>query len=83
MSLFKSRKFWLMILDLIVSLTLFFVGKYADPALFEDIKFVIASLQPVFITVIGAIAYEDAASIKAQGALDEATAYSNYKEIPG
>jgi hypothetical protein len=59
MSLFKSRKFWLMVTDLVVSLTLFFVGKYTSPELFEDIKFVIAALQPVIITVIGAIAYED------------------------
>jgi hypothetical protein len=83
MSLFKSRKFWLMILDLVVSLTMFFVGKYADAALFDDIKFVIVALQPVFVTIIGAIAYEDAANIKAQGALDEAAAYSKYQEIPG
>jgi hypothetical protein len=59
-SLLRSRKFWLLILDTVISVTLFFVGK-ASPALLEDVKFLIVSLQPVFVTIIGAIAYEDAA----------------------
>ncbi len=57
-ALLKSRKFLLLLLDTVVSLTLFFVGKYALD-IFEDVKFVIAALQPVFVTLIGAIAYED------------------------
>lgn len=59
LSLVKSRKFWLMILDVAVSLTTFFVTKYASPESLEVAKFVILTLQPVFVTVIGAIAYED------------------------
>jgi hypothetical protein len=59
MSLLHSRKFWLLILDTSISLILFFVGKYA-PGAAEDIKFLIIALQPVFVTLIGAIAYEDA-----------------------
>ena len=58
--LFKSRKFWLMILDLVVSLALFFVGRLA-PGSAEDVKYIIGLLQPVFVTIIAAIAYEDAA----------------------
>jgi hypothetical protein len=57
--LLKSRKFWLMILDLVVSLALFFVGRFA-PGSAEDVKYVIGLIQPVFVTIIAAIAYEDA-----------------------
>lgn len=60
-SLSYSRKFWLMILDLLVSLILFFVGKYATPMTAEDIFFIIGALQPVFVALIGGIAVEDAA----------------------
>lgn len=60
MSLFKSRKFWLGVGDLVISLTLFFVGKYAANSL-DDVKFIIAAIQPLFVTVIGGIALEDAA----------------------
>lgn len=55
----RSSKFWTMILDLVVSLILYFGAKYLLPAVYEDIKFVIAALQPVFLFVIAAIAYED------------------------
>jgi len=63
--LLHSRKFWLMIVDVFVSLSLYFVGKYL-PGAFEDVKFAILALQPVVITVIIAIAVEDAAIKKAQ-----------------
>ena len=58
--LLKSSKFWLLVLDTVVSLILFFVGKYAQMAA-EDIAILIGTLQPVFVFVIGGIAYEDAA----------------------
>jgi hypothetical protein len=63
-ALFRSRKFWVLIVDTVVSLLVFFVGKYA-PIAAEDVNIVIAALQPVFIMVIGAIAYEDGAALKA------------------
>jgi hypothetical protein len=56
-----SAKFWTLVLDLVVSSILYFVGKYAGASVFADIKFLIGALQPVFLFVIGAIAYEDAA----------------------
>lgn len=65
MDIFKSRKFWTAIVDLVVSLVLYFAAKYADPGLAEDIKFLIVTIQPVFLLVIGGIAYEDAAAKKA------------------
>jgi len=60
--LLHSRKFLLLILDTIISLTLYFVGKYAAPSLAEDVKFIVAAYQPVFIAVIAGIALEDAAA---------------------
>ena len=64
-SLIQSRKFWLMVVDLVVSLILFFGAKYLAPSVFDDVKFVVAAIQPVFITIIAAIAHEDAANAKA------------------
>ncbi len=64
-ALLMSRKFWIMILDLVVSMGGYFITKYAAPEFANDSLFVIGALQPVFVTVIGAIAYEDG---KAKGA---------------
>jgi uncharacterized membrane protein HdeD (DUF308 family) len=57
-ALLHSRKFWLLILDTIISLTLYFVTKYSPEAQ-EDVKFLILTLQPVFVTIILAIAWND------------------------
>lgn len=65
-SLLKSRKFLLLVLDTIMSLVLFFVGKYL-PMAAEDVNFAIGALQPVFIAIIIGIAVEDAAE-KSTGA---------------
>jgi hypothetical protein len=64
-ALFHSRKFWLLILDTVVSISLYFIGRYASPELAEDMKFLIASIQPVFVVVIIGIFTEDNAQIKA------------------
>lgn len=75
----QSRKFWLLVLDTAISLALFFTAKYAAPGALEDIKFVIAALQPVFVMLIYAIAHEDAAEKGAAvyvGELDETAADS-------
>jgi drug/metabolite transporter (DMT)-like permease len=58
-SLLKSRKFLLLILDTVISIVLFFIGQFTSPEVQEGTKFLIATLQPVFVTIIGAIAYED------------------------
>jgi len=62
--LLHSRKFWVAVADLTVTLTLYFVGKYA-PAYADDVKIVIAAIQPVFLVLIGSIAYEDGAAKRA------------------
>lgn len=50
-----SRKFWLMILDVVVSICLHF---FADV---PNVEFLIGALQPVFVAIIVGIAVEDAA----------------------
>jgi hypothetical protein len=52
--LLYSRKFMVLILDTIVSVVLHYVGG-------ADVQFLIASLQPVAMTIIYAIAKEDIA----------------------
>ena len=64
-ALFKSRKFWTGILDLIFSTVLFFTAKYLAPEFADDVKFMIAALQPVFLMIIAGIAWEDAAEKRA------------------
>ena len=67
-SLLKSRKFWLMILDTVVSMVTFIVSSYF-PEHLEMAKFFIGSIQPVFIMVIGSVAYEDVANAQAKSRL--------------
>lgn len=62
--LWKSSKFWLLVFDVVTSITLYFVGKYALNAM-EDVKFLVVTIQPVFALVITGIFVEDAA-LKAQ-----------------
>ena len=62
--LLKSRKFWLLILDVVVSTVLFGVAAYA-PQYQEVVKFAVATYQPVFVFLIVSIAVEDAAAMKA------------------
>lgn len=63
--LLASRKFLLMVLDVVVSLVLYFSTKYVDPSAVEDIKVVIGLIQPVFVTLIYSIAKEDSAQSEA------------------
>ena len=49
MTIFKSRKFWLMICDVVVSLATYFISKYVNPEAAKDVLFVISILQPVVI----------------------------------
>ena len=58
-ALFRSRKFLLLILDVVISLVSYFVTKYAAPGFADDALLVIGSMQPVFVALIAAIAYED------------------------
>lgn len=63
--LLRSRKFLVAVLDSAVSAVLYFTGKYAAPVAFEDIKVIVVMIQPLALSLIGAIAYEDAAAKRA------------------
>jgi len=60
-SLIKSRKFWLMMFDLILSVTVFFVTKYAGPEYSDDVLFLIGAVQAPILFVIVGITVEDSA----------------------
>ena len=74
-ALFGSRKFILLVLDVVISLILYFVSKYL-PNAEADVKFVILALQPIVIAIVLAIAYEDGKIIPAQISLEEAKEYN-------
>ena len=57
--LWKSRKFWLLILDIVLSSAAFFGGRYLAPEQQDMINWAIVTLQPVFIMVIGAYTYQN------------------------
>ena len=62
--LIESRRFLVLIFDTLVSLALFFIGKYAGGSL-DDVKFVILALQPVVLMVIYGFTRDDTALIQA------------------
>lgn len=64
--LLKSRKFLLLVLDTVISLILWGVGLWL-PQYTEQVNQLILILQPVFVSVIGGIAVEDAAEKRAGG----------------
>ena len=72
--LMESRKFLIMLLDVVLALILYFSVKYVNPSAVEDIKQVILLLQPVVVTLIYAISKEDAAEAEALARLKIAQA---------
>lgn len=71
-----SAKFWTMIVDLIVSLTTYFLTKYLAPEASKDVLFVLGAVQPVILTVIAAWAYEDGKVTTANGHMAVAKLYA-------
>ena len=63
--LLRSRKTMIALFDIIVSVLLYFTGRYLAPELAEDINVLIAAVQAVFVIWIGGIAYEDGQSKRA------------------
>jgi len=76
-TIWKSRKFWIMCVDVFVSLTTYFVGKYINPAAGADILFLIGALQPVVLLVIASITVQNIQGIKAEAQLDQALIYNS------
>lgn len=58
-ALFKSRKVVVGIIDGVITLTLYFVGKYTNESVLSDMKMIILVMQPMAIAIVTAIAYED------------------------
>lgn len=58
-ALVKSRKFWLAALDAAVSTLSIVLAWWLSPDKVTQVLTLIGIWQPVFIVVIGAIAYED------------------------
>ena len=57
--LLQSRKFWITIVDLVVSTASYFITKYVAPQTGNDVLWVIGMWQPVIIALITGIAIED------------------------
>jgi len=68
--MFKTKEFWVAALDLVVSIVLYFGGKYLGENIFEDVKFLIAVLQPFVLLIIG--------YFFAQGVKNELRAFGKY-----
>lgn len=79
--LLHSAKFWTAVLDALISLALFFVGKYA-PSFAEDVKILTITLQPVFVVLIAAIAYEDGQTATAAARVKEAELFAHRDTEP-
>jgi hypothetical protein len=79
--LLRSRKFWIMLVDVLASTVLYFLAKYSSESMVNDVKFLIASYQPVILLVIGAIAYEDGANVKAKSVSDAAAITANAASV--
>ena len=58
-AIFSSRRFWTMLLSIIVGLVLYFVGKYFAAAL-PDVQFVINLIVPLAIVLTAAFTVDDA-----------------------
>lgn len=74
-SLLESRKFWIMIIDLVVSVITYFVTKYFSPEAGRDVLFLIGALQPVVLMVVGSITVQNVEYIKAASTAAETKAF--------
>jgi hypothetical protein len=61
--LLRSRKFWLLVFDVVVSSVLFFGAKYIAPIAFGDIKFIIGVLQAPVLFLITAYTVQNSVAI--------------------
>jgi len=75
-ALLHSRKFWLLTLDTVLAITVYFVNKYGSPSFAEDSKVLFGLLQPMFVAVIVGIFVEDNAERGLQKAMYEADKYA-------
>lgn len=67
--IWKSRKFLIMMTDVVISLIVTICGWYLAPEVLDRIITIVGILQAPIVFVIGAIAYEDAALKRFIGSL--------------
>jgi hypothetical protein len=72
-ALLASRRFWTLLLDTIISLVLYFAGKYFNAAM-EDIRFLIIAIQPIALLLIAAYTVDGVNETRIQIAQVTATA---------
>ena len=65
---FRDAKFLTALLDVVLSLALYFLGKYAGESIQTDAKTIILALQPITLMLIAGFFQRDSAAI-AQGVL--------------
>jgi hypothetical protein len=63
-SIWKSRKFWLGVADVLVSTAGYFVTKYVAPEIGNDILWLIATYQPVIIAIIASYTVQNVEAIR-------------------
>ena len=64
--IWKSRRFWTLILDTVISLVLLVVALQFDKPTQDLVKTIILALQPVFIALIAAFTVDDVNAAKAE-----------------
>lgn len=69
MKIFFDPKFYTLLIDTVVSLVLYFAGKYAAPGVFDDIKVVITALQPIFLAVVVWLYQKQEATMRMNGGI--------------
>jgi len=67
-NLLGNEKFWIAVFDMVITVSLFFVGKYLGESALEDLGIVIVAIQPVFVILI---AYMSSTEAKIKIALIE------------
>jgi hypothetical protein len=58
----KSRRFWTMMVDVLISTATYIISMYGTPQFQDAAKFVIVTYQPVAIFLIGAYTVDDTMS---------------------
>ncbi len=74
-SLLQSRKFWIMTVDVVVSIVTYFVTKYFSPDAGKDVLFLIGALQPIVLLVVNSITQQNMEYIKAASQAADTKAY--------
>lgn len=63
-NIFQSRRFWTLVLDFVISIVGFITAHYVSPSTAELIKFLVVTIQPIAIFLIGAYTVTDVAYIR-------------------